>query len=235
MLLEIRGLRVHYGKAEALKGVSFKVQESEVVALIGANGAGKTTILRTISGLKLPTSGEIWFNGTRIDRVPAHERTRIGIAHIPEGRRIFSALTVQKNIEIGAYVRRDKKQIIHDIEKMYETFPVLRERRGQLAGTLSGGEQQMLTTARGLMSMPRLLLMDEPTLGLSPLIVREVAHIIRTISEGGTSILLVEQNALLALQLASRAYVLEVGNIVLEGEAQQLLSDEGLKEAYLGF
>jgi branched-chain amino acid transport system ATP-binding protein len=167
--------------------------------------------------------------------VPAHERTRIGIAHIPEGRKIFSALTVQKNIEIGAYIRRDKREIIKDINKMYKVFPILKERRGQIAGTLSGGEQQMLTTARGLMSMPRLLLMDEPSLGLSPLVVREVANIIRTISQSGTSILLVEQNALLALQLASRAYVLEVGSIVLEGEAQKLLSDEGLKEVYLGF
>lgn len=235
MLIEIRDLRVHYGKAEVLKGISFTVNEGEVVALIGANGAGKTTTLRTISGLKMPTSGEIWFKGMRIDKVPAHERTRIGIAHIPEGRKIFSALTVQKNIEIGAYIRRDKREIIKDINKMYKVFPILKERRGQIAGTLSGGEQQMLTTARGLMSMPRLLLMDEPSLGLSPLVVREVANIIRTISQSGTSILLVEQNALLALQLASRAYVLEVGSIVLEGEAQKLLSDEGLKEVYLGF
>jgi branched-chain amino acid transport system ATP-binding protein len=235
MLLEVRDLRVHYGKAEVLKGISFKVDQAEVVALIGANGAGKTTTLRTISGLKMPTSGEIWFNGMRVDKLPAHERTRIGIAHIPEGRKIFSALTVEKNIEIGAYIRRDKRGVLKDVEKMYKTFPILRERRGQLAGTLSGGEQQMLTTARGLMSMPKLLLMDEPSLGLSPLVVREVAHIIRNISQGGTSILLVEQNALLALQLASRAYVLEVGNIALEGEAQQLLNDEGLREAYLGF
>jgi branched-chain amino acid transport system ATP-binding protein len=235
MLLEIRDLRVHYGKAEALKGVSLTVNEGEVVALIGANGAGKTTTLRTISGLKMPTSGEIWFKGMRIDKVPAHERTRIGIAHIPEGRKIFSALTVQKNIEIGAYVRQDKREIINDIKKMYKVFPILKERRGQIAGTLSGGEQQMLTTARGLMSMPRLLLMDEPSLGLSPLVVREVANIIRTISRSGTSILLVEQNALLALQLASRAYVMEVGSVVLEGAVQELLSDEGLKEAYLGF
>ncbi len=235
MLLEIKDLRVHYGKAEALKGISLTVNDGEVVALIGANGAGKTTTLRTISGLKIPTSGEIWFKGRRIDKVPAHERTRIGIAHIPEGRKIFSALTVQKNIEIGAYVRRDKREIINDIEKMYKAFPILKERRGQVAGTLSGGEQQMLTTARGLMSMPRLLLMDEPSLGLSPLLVREIANIIRAISQSGTSILLVEQNALLALQLSSRAYVLEVGRVVLEGKAQELLSDKGLKEAYLGF
>src|SRR4030042_550800 len=172
MLLEIKDLRVHYGKAEALKGISLTVNDGEVVALIGANGAGKTTTLRTISGLKIPTSGEIWFKGRRIDKVPAHERTRIGIAHIPEGRKIFSALTVQKNIEIGAYVRRDKREIFHDIEKMYKAFPILKERRGQVAGTLSGGEQQMLTTARGLMSMPRLLLLDETSLGLSPLLVR---------------------------------------------------------------
>lgn len=234
MLIEIKDMRVHYGKAEALKGISLAVNEGEVVALIGANGAGKTTTLRTISGLKMPTSGEIWFKSKRIDKMPAHERTRIGIAHIPEGRKIFSALTVQKNIEIGAYVRRDKREIINDIEKMYKAFPILKERRGQVAGTLSGGEQQMLTTARGLMSMPRLLLMDEPSLGLSPLLVREIANIIRAISQSGTSILLVEQNALLALQLSSRGYVLEVGRVVLEGKAQELLSDKSLKEAYLG-
>jgi len=234
MLIEIKDMRVHYGKAEALKGISLAVNEGEVVALIGANGAGKTTTLRTISGLKMPTSGEIWFKSKRIDKMPAHERTRIGIAHIPEGRKIFSALTVQKNIEIGAYVRRDKREIINDIEKMYKAFPILKEKRGQVAGTLSGGEQQMLTTARGLMSMPRLLLMDEPSLGLSPLLVREIANIIRAISQSGTSILLVEQNALLALQLSSRGYVLEVGRVVLEGKAQELLSDKSLKEAYLG-
>jgi branched-chain amino acid transport system ATP-binding protein len=234
MLLEIKNLRVHYGSAEALKGISLTVDDGEVIALIGANGAGKTTTLRTISGLKNPTSGEIWFRGEMIDRTPSHQRTRIGITHIPEGRKVFSALTVEQNLGIGAYVRRDRREIAHDIRKIYERFPVLKERRRQLAGTLSGGEQQMLATARGLMSNPRLLMMDEPSLGLSPLVVQEVANIIRSISQGGTSILLVEQNALLALQLASRAYVIEVGNVVLEGKAQELLSNEGLKEAYLG-
>lgn len=234
MLLEIKDLRVHYGKAEALKGITLAVDKGEVVALIGANGAGKTTTLRTISGLKVPTSGEIWFEGRRIDKMPSHKRTRIGIAHIPEGRRIFSALTVQKNLELGAYTRRDKREVVSELEKIYKAFPVLVERRSQVAGTLSGGEQQMLATGRGLMSKPRLILMDEPSLGLSPLLVREVATIIQTISQRGTSILLVEQNAVLALQLASRAYVLEVGSVVMEGKAQELLTDEGLKEAYLG-
>jgi len=234
MLLEIRNLRVHYGSAEALKGISLKVDEGEVIALIGANGAGKTTTLRTISGLKIPTSGEIWFRGERIDKMPSHQRTRFGIAHIPEGRRVFSALTVEQNLGIGAYVRRDSREIGNDIDKIYERFPILRERRRQMAGTLSGGEQQMVATARGLMSKPRLLMMDEPSLGLSPLVVQEVASIIRSISQGGTSILLVEQNALLALQLASRGYVIEVGSVVLEGTTQELLGNEGLKEAYLG-
>lgn len=234
MLLDIIDLSVRYGKAEALKGISLNVGENEVIALIGANGAGKTTTLRTLSGLKAAASGEIWFKGKRIDRIPAHERVRIGLAHIPEGRRIFSTLTVRKNLEIGAYSCRDKKKVAEEIEKIYKAFPVLKERNSQLAGTLSGGEQQMLATGRGLMSMPSLLLMDEPSLGLSPLMVQEVAKMIRAISRRGTSILLVEQNALLALQLAARGYVLEVGKVVMEGNAQELLHNDNLKVSYLG-
>jgi branched-chain amino acid transport system ATP-binding protein len=235
MLLEVKDLRVHYGKAEVLKGISLTVNEGEVIALIGTNGAGKTTTLRAISGLKSLSSGEIWFKAKRIDKMPVHERIRMGIAHIPEGRRIFSALSVQKNIEVGAYARQDKREVMNDIEKMYKTFPILEQRRRQMAGTLSGGEQQMLAAARGLMSMPALLLMDEPSLGCSPLIVREIANQIRAISSTGTSILLIEQNAVLALQLASRAYVLEVGKVVLEGKAVELLGNKSVKEAYLGF
>jgi branched-chain amino acid transport system ATP-binding protein len=234
MLFEVKDLIVHYGKAAALKGISLAVSKGEVVALIGANGAGKSTTLRAISGLNVPLSGEIWFKGKRIDRKPSHKRSKLGIAHIPEGRRVFGALTVRKNLEIGAYVRRDRKGIADEIEKIYKIFPVLKTRSAQLAGTLSGGEQQMLATGRGLMSKPSLILMDEPSLGLSPIIVRDVARTIQAISQGGTSILLVEQNALLALRLASRAYVLEVGKIVLEGKSQELLSDDGVKEAYLG-
>ncbi len=234
MLFEVKDLIVYYGKAAALKGISLTVSKGEVVALIGANGAGKSTTLRAISGLNVPLSGEIWFKGKRIDRKPSHKRSKLGIAHIPEGRRVFGALTVRKNLEIGAYVRRDRKGIADEIEKIYKIFPVLKTRSAQLAGTLSGGEQQMLATGRGLMSKPSLILMDEPSLGLSPIIVRDVARTIQAISQGGTSILLVEQNALLALRLASRAYVLEVGKIVLEGKSQELLSDDGVKEAYLG-
>ncbi len=234
MLFEVKDLIVHYGKAEALKGISLTVSKGEVVALIGANGAGKSTTLRTISGLNVPLSGEIWFKGKRIDRKPPHKRSRLGIAHIPEGRRVFGALTVRNNLEIGAYVRRDRKGVADQIEEVYKVFPVLKARSAQQAGTLSGGEQQMLATGRGLMSKPGLILMDEPSLGLSPIIVRDVARTIQAISQSGTSILLVEQNALLALRLASRAYVLEVGKIVLEGKSQELLSDDGVKEAYLG-
>jgi branched-chain amino acid transport system ATP-binding protein len=234
MLLEIKSIKVTYGKAEALKGISLGVNEGEVVALIGANGAGKSTTLRTISGLVSPSSGEIWFAGQRIDRTQAHRRTRLGIAHVPEGRRVFSALSVQKNLEIGAYVCRDKKVVTAEIANVYRIFPTLRARSNQLAGTLSGGEQQMLATGRGLMSKPTLLLMDEPSLGLSPLIVKEVGRTIKAISQTGTSILLVEQNALLALRLASRAYVLETGEIVLEGGSEELLENEGVRKAYLG-
>jgi len=234
MLLEIRDLRVHYGMAEALKGISLSVDEGAIVALIGANGAGKTTTLRTISGLKAPTSGEILFQGRRIDGMPAHEIVKLGIAHIPEGREVFAPMTVLDNLKMGAYLRKDKSQIARDLERMYDHFPVLKARRGQRAGSLSGGEQQMLAVARALMASPRLLLMDEPSSGLSPILVEEVASIISNINKIGISIMLVEQNARMALQLANKAYIIEVGSITLEGGAQELANDERVKKAYLG-
>lgn len=234
MLLEIKDLRVHYGRAEALKGISIGVNEGAIVALIGANGAGKTTTLRTISGLKVPTSGGIWFQGKRIDGIPAHGIVKLGIAHIPEGRIVFAPMTVLDNLRMGAYLRKDRHQIARDLDSIYEHFPVLRERRGQQAGSLSGGEQQMLATARALMACPNLLLMDEPSMGLSPILVEEVGNIIKGINQDGVNIMLVEQNARMALNLANKAYILEVGNIVLEGDARELSNDESVKKAYLG-
>lgn len=234
MLLEIKDLRVHYGRAEALKGISLTIDEGAIVALIGANGAGKTTTLRTISGLKAPTSGEIWFQDKKINGMPAHRIVKLGIAHIPEGRIVFSPMTVIDNLLIGAYLFKDKYQIDKDLDNIYEHFPVLKERRKQLAGSLSGGEQQMLAIGRALMGRPKLLLMDEPSLGLSPILVEEVGNIIRDINRTGIGIILVEQNARVALRLANKAYVLEVGNIVLEGDAKELANDEHVKKAYLG-
>jgi branched-chain amino acid transport system ATP-binding protein len=234
LLLEVNDLRVHYGSAEALKGNSINMEKGEVVTLIGANGAGKTTTLRTISGLIIPSAGEIRFQGKRIDKTPAHNIVKLGIAHIPEGRIVFAPMTVLENLKLGAYRRNDKDQIAKDLEAMYEHFPVLKARLGQVAGSLSGGEQQMLAIARALMASPRLLLMDEPSMGLSPLIIEELGNIIKNINQGGVSILLVEQNARLALKLASRAYILEVGNIVLEGDTKELADDEAVKKAYLG-
>lgn len=234
MLLEVKDLRVHYGKAEALKGVSISVDKGEIVTLIGANGAGKTTILRSISGLKTPTLGEIWFQGNRIDGVSPHKIVKMGIAHIPEGRKVFAPMTVMENLEMGAYLRKDKHAMAADLERIFESFPVLKERRRQLAGSLSGGEQQMLATARALMASPKLLLMDEPSMGLSPVLTEEVALMITKIGQGGVSIVLVEQNSTMALRLANRAYVLEVGIIALEGDAKELVNDNRLKKAYLG-
>ncbi len=234
MLLEVKDLRVHYGSAEALKGISLNVNEGEIVALIGANGAGKTTTLRTISGLKTPTSGEIWFEGERIDRLPAHNIVKRGIAHIPEGRIVFAPMSVLDNLKMGAYLRKDKQQIAKDLDNIYQHFPVLKERRNQLAGSLSGGEQQMLAVARALMAKPKLLLMDEPSMGLSPVLVAEVGKIIQDINQTGIGIILVEQNAHMALELANRAYILEVGKITLTGDAKQLANDERVKKAYLG-
>jgi branched-chain amino acid transport system ATP-binding protein len=233
-MLEIRDLSVHYGKAEALKHISVKVDERAIVALIGANGAGKTTTLKAISGLKAPTSGEIWFEGKRIDAIPAHAIVKLGIVHIPEGRMVFARMTVFDNLRTGAYLRKEKHQIAHDIETMYEHFPVLAQRRGQLAGRLSGGEQQMLAIGRALMARPKLLLMDEPSMGLSPLMVEQVGTIISDINKRGISIMLVEQNARMALELAHRAYIMEVGSVVLEGESQELADNDRVKRVYLG-
>ena len=234
MLLEIKDLRVHYGRAEALKGISLSVEEGAIVALIGANGAGKTTTLRTISGLKRPTSGEIWFQDKKINGMPAHRIVKLGIAHIPEGRVVFAPMTVIDNLKIGAYLRKDRDQVARDLDSVYQHFPVLKERGGQKAGSLSGGEQQMLAVGRALMNSPKLLLMDEPSMGLAPILVEGVGNIIRDINKTGISIVLVEQNARMALELASRAYLLEVGNITLEGDARKLASDERVKKAYLG-
>ena len=233
-MLEIKSLRVHYGKAEALKQISMKVDEGAIVTLIGANGAGKTTTLRTISGLKSPTSGEIWFKGKRIDGNAVNEIVKMGIAHIPEGRMVFAPMTVFDNLRMGAYLRKDKHGIAKDIEGMYDHFPILKERRGQQAGRLSGGEQQMLAIARALMAKPKLLLMDEPSMGLSPLLVEEVGNIITNINKSGISIMLVEQNARMALELANKAYILEVGGIVLQGNTQELANNERVKKVYLG-
>ena len=234
MLLEIKDLKVHYGRAEALKGISLSVDEGAIVALVGANGAGKTTTLRTISGLKGPTSGEIWFQGKRIDGMPAHDIVKLGIAHIPEGRIVFAPMTVLDNLRMGAYLRKDKHQIARDLDIMYEHFPVLKERRKQLSGSLSGGEQQMLVIARALMASPKLLLMDEPSMGLSPILVEQVGNIISDINKTGIGIILVEQNARMALSLANKAYILEVGSITLEGDAKELANDERVRKAYLG-
>jgi len=234
MLLEIENLTCNYGKVAALKDVGLTVSEGEIVALIGANGAGKSTLLRTISGLIHPVSGQITFLGRRIDRLPPHKVVRLGIAHIPEGRLVFAPMTVHDNLKMGAYRRRDKKQINSDMERMFEYFPILKDRRRQLAGSLSGGEQQMLAVARALMTSPRLVLMDEPSMGLSPLLVETVADIVVNMQKDGLSVLLVEQNAALALSVANRAYVLEIGRVVAEGDARSIGTDEALKKAYLG-
>jgi branched-chain amino acid transport system ATP-binding protein len=234
MWFEVKDLVVHYGKAEALKGVSMALEKGRILTLIGANGAGKTTTLRTISGLKRPTSGEIWFDGRQIAGMELHEIVRIGIAHVPEGRRVFATLTVSENLRLGAFLRRSKGEIAMDLDNIYEHFPVLRARAGQPAGSLSGGEQQMLATSRALMAKPRLLLMDEPSMGLAPLLVREVGRIIQDINRIGISIILVEQNARMALDLADVAYVLEVGRIKIYGTGKEMATHEDVKKAYLG-
>jgi branched-chain amino acid transport system ATP-binding protein len=233
-MLEINNLNVHFGVIHALKGISLKVEEGEIVTLIGANGAGKTTTLRTISGLKKPTSGTIFFNGNDITSASAQDRVRMGISLSPEGRRIFSSLTVLENLELGAYLRRDKAEIKKDISIVYERFPILKDRRKQAAGTLSGGEQQMLAIGLALMSRPKLLCLDEPSMGLAPLLVQEIFDIIRDINQKGTTILLVEQNASMALQIANRAYVMETGTIPLSGTGADLMRSEDIKKAYLG-
>lgn len=234
MFLEVRDLRIHYGRAEALKGVSLSVNEGEIIAIVGANGAGKTTILRAISGLIRPTSGEIWFCNKRIDGKPPQEIVKKGIAHIPEGRMIFAPMTVLDNLKMGAYLRKDKAGIAKDLDNTYSHFGILKEKRNMKAGSLSGGQQQMLATARGLMARPRLLLMDEPSIGLSPLLVKEVGKIISDINKDDVSIILVEQNARMALKLANRAYILEVGSIAFEGDSAQLAKDPRVQKSYLG-
>ena len=234
MLLAIKHLTVHYGKAEALRSISMDLEKGHIVTLIGANGAGKTTTLRTVSGLKKPTSGEIWFEGKQIAGRELHEIVKLGIAHVPEGRRVFATMTVLENLKLGAYLRRNSREIAEDLERIYEHFPVLRARLAQPAGSLSGGEQQMLATSRALMARPRLLLMDEPSMGLSPLLVKEVGRIIIDINRGGISIILVEQNARMALDLANFAYVLEVGRITTQGTGKDLSTHDDVKKAYLG-
>lgn len=233
-MLSVKDLEVHYGVIKAIKGVSFDVNEGEVIALIGANGAGKTTILHTISGLLKPTAGSVMFEGQDITKVPAHKIVSLGMAHVPEGRRVFSQLSVLQNLKMGAYTRNDKAEMEETLQMIYKRFPRLEERKNQTAGTLSGGEQQMLAMGRALMSHPRIILMDEPSMGLSPIFVEEIFNIIRDISAEGTTVLLVEQNAKKALQIANRAYVLETGNIILSGDAKELMSDESVKKAYLG-
>mgnify|MGYP006066921759 FL=1 len=233
-MLEIKDIEVYYGVIQALKGISFEVNQGEVIALIGANGAGKTTTLQTITGLLQAKRGSISFEGKDITRTPAHNIVKLGIAHVPEGRRVSSNLTVYQNLRMGAYTRADKNEIEESLNLVYERFPRLQERKNQMAGTLSGGEQQMLAMGRALMSKPKLIVMDEPSMGLSPIFVNEIFDIIRKVSAEGTTVLLVEQNAKKALSIADRAYVLETGQIVLSGKAEDLLKDDSVKKAYLG-
>lgn len=233
-MLEVRDLQVYYGMIHAIKGISFDVNQGEVIALIGANGAGKTTTLHTITGLLAPKSGSVLFEGKDITKVPAHKIVSMGMAHVPEGRRVFAELSVYENLKMGAYTRKDKKEIEESLANVYKRFPRLEERKNQMAGTLSGGEQQMLAMGRALMSKPKIILMDEPSMGLSPIFVNEIFDIIRAVNESGTTVLLVEQNAKKALSISDRAYVLETGTITMSGKAKDLLEDEAVKKAYLG-
>jgi branched-chain amino acid transport system ATP-binding protein len=233
-MLNVKDIHVYFGAVHALKGLSLHVDEGEIVTLIGANGAGKSTTLRTISGVLKPKSGEISFNNENIQNRPAQDIVRMGISHVPEGRRIFSSMSVMENLEMGAYTRKDKADIKKDFENIFTRFPRLYERKSQIAGTLSGGEQQMLAIGRALMSRPRLLLLDEPSMGLAPLLVDEIFKIVKDINESGTTVLLVEQNASMALQAADRAYVIQNGAIAIEGDAKELLKNEEVKKAYLG-
>ena len=233
-LLEIKDLEVSYGIIKAIKGISFDVNEGEVIALIGANGAGKTTILHTITGLITADRGTVQFEGKEITKVPAHKIVGMGMAHVPEGRRVFANLTVLQNLKMGAYTRKDKNEIEQTLETVYTRFPRLKERQNQMAGTLSGGEQQMLAMGRALMSHPKIILMDEPSMGLSPIFVNEIIDIMQSVSASGTTVLLVEQNARKALSIADRAYVLETLNVVLKGKADELLHNDAIKKAYLG-
>ena len=233
-MLEVNDIKVYYGMIQAIKGVSFHVDEGEVIALIGANGAGKTTILHTVSGLLTPKEGTITFEGQDLVKIPGHKIVSMGMAHVPEGRRVFAQLSVLQNLMMGAYTRKDKEEITQTLETVFDRFPRLKERQNQMAGTLSGGEQQMLAMGRALMSHPKIILMDEPSMGLSPLFVNEIFDIIKEVSASGTTVLLVEQNAKKALSIADRAYVLETGKIVLDAAADVLMNDPSIKKAYLG-
>ena len=233
-MLEVRGLNVYFGVIQAIKDISFDVDKGEVVALIGANGAGKTTTLHTITGLLAPKSGTITLDGKDLVKTPAHKIVGMGLAHVPEGRRVFASLSVYDNLKMGAYTRKDKKEIQNSLDMVFDAFPRLKERRNQVAGTLSGGEQQMLAMGRALMSSPRIILMDEPSMGLSPLYVSEIFGIIERIKAEGTTVLLVEQNANMALSVADRAYVLETCRIIMDGKASDLMNDERVRKAYLG-
>ena len=233
-MLEIKNLEVYYGMIQAIKGISFEVNEGEVIALIGANGAGKTTTLHAVTGLIPAKAGEIIFDGKNVAKIPGHKIVSMGMAHVPEGRRVFAELSVYQNLKMGAYTRKDKDEIAGNLEMVYKRFPRLKERKNQMAGTLSGGEQQMLAMGRALMSQPKIILMDEPSMGLSPIFVNDIFDIIREVSAAGTTVLLVEQNAKKALSIADRAYVLETGRITLQGDAKELMNDESVKKAYLG-
>ncbi|CEE02545.1 MULTISPECIES: ABC transporter ATP-binding protein [Bacillaceae] len=233
-MLKVEGIDVFYGNIQALKNVSLTVEEKEIVTLIGANGAGKTTLLKTLSGLLRPTAGTIQYLGESIRVKPVQSIVKAGISHVPEGRRVFANMTVEENLDLGAYLRKDKKGIKQDLDKVFSLFPILHERRNQLSGTLSGGEQQMLAIGRALMAKPKLLLLDEPSMGLAPLLVKQIFNIIQEINKDGTTILLVEQNAHMALSIANRAYVIETGSVVLSGNASEMQNSEKVKEAYLG-
>jgi ABC-type branched-chain amino acid transport systems, ATPase component len=233
-MLELVDVNVYYGAIHALKGINLKVNEGEIVTLIGANGAGKSTTLKTISGTLKPKSGKVLFKGTDVNQTKAHQVVELGISHVPEGRRVFASMSIMENLEMGAFTRKDKSEIKKDYDMIFEMFPRLLERKNQMAGTLSGGEQQMLAIGRALMARPKLLLLDEPSMGLAPLVVKQIFSIIKDINEKGTTVLLIEQNASMALKIAHRAYVIQNGCIEMEGNAQELLNDDSVKSAYLG-
>lgn len=233
-MLEVKDLHVYYGAIHALKGISFKVEDGEIVTIIGANGAGKSTTLRAISGLLKPKKGEILLNGVHLEKMKAKDIVKMGICQVPEGRRIFANMSVMENLELGAYLRNDRDGIKSDFDRVFSLFPRLSERRTQIAGTLSGGEQQMLAIGRALMSRPKMILMDEPSMGLAPILVEQIFSVIKEINSEGTTVLLVEQNAYMALTTAKEAYVLETGNIVMGGQAMDLLNNEEVRKAYLG-
>ena len=233
-MLEVRDLEVYYGVIKAIKGISFDVNEGEIIALIGANGAGKTTILHTVTGLISPKHGSITFEGHNLVKTPPHKIVSLGMAHVPEGRRVFAQLSVLENLKLGAYTRRDSAEIAESLKMVYERFPRLEERKNQLAGTLSGGEQQMLVMGRALMSNPKLLMLDEPSMGLAPILIEQIFQIVEDLHKAGTTVLLVEQNAQMALSIATRGYVLETGKITMTGTGQELLHDDNVRKAYLG-